>query len=216
MRTDIPGLYGCIPRSSLVNVEVLVYLGGYDDRFEVVASSEQCPEGESDGFHTIGPNEAVDRPWGIDVSSVEVRGGTGDDVIRGGPAAVNEILGESGNDDVETFVRDDDVDGGSGNDTLDLGAGNDTGVGGTGTSTGGFLVPVRCPAQAGVRCTGTLTLRVPGTSVVLGQTSYDLAVGQEVSFGFQISGALPATVVASTSEQGQTQPRSASVSLGVS
>lgn len=137
MRTDIPGLYGCIPRSSVVNVEVLVYLGGYDDRLEVVASSEQCPEGESDGFHTIGPNEAVDRPWGIDVSSVEVRGGAGDDVIHGGPAALNEIFGESGNDDVETFVRDDDDDGdgGSGNDRLDPGAGNDTGVGGTGNDT---------------------------------------------------------------------------------
>ncbi|MCU0307773.1 MAG: hypothetical protein MUE51_08410 [Thermoleophilia bacterium] len=81
---------------------------------------------------------------------------------------------------------------------------------------GGFLVPVRCPSQAGVRCTGTLTLRTPGTSAVLGQAGYDLAVGQEVSLGLQITGARPARIVATTSEQGQTRPRSAAVTLDVS
>lgn len=74
---------------------------------------------------------------------------------------------------------------------------------------------VRCPPQAGVRCTGTLRITPVGSSTVLLQQSYDLAVGQAITYGGTLSAAPPATVVARTVEQGQTGERSSLVTIAV-
>ena len=289
----------CVARPSngsslMVAVTALVRLGGGNDSFRVVTHTGTV----------CAPNNLVGRPFGLEVTKLEIYGGTGNDnivgffegdTIDGGPgndtvngATGNDVIrGDAGNDGLAGSIGNDVVEGGAGNDTISGDAGIDQLRGGPGSDsiTGGdgndviwtdddntssaptpdevncgpgrdtayvdpadnpvacevvirhayadglpayvtgesVTIPangntqfeVRCPGQAGVRCTGTLTVRAAGASAILAKQSYDLAVGQVMTFILPIPGPRPATVVATTSEQGQTQARSATITLPV-
>ncbi len=182
-------------------------------------------------------NDVVEGGAGNDIIS----GGAGIDQLRGGPGP-DSITGGDGNDVI--WTDDDSTSSAPTPDEVNCGPGRDTayvdpvdnpvacevvfrhayadglpayvtGESATIPANGNTQFEVRCPGQAGVPCNGTLTVRAAGGSPILAKQSYDLAVGQVMTFIVPLPGPRPATVVATTSEQGQTRARSATVTLPV-
>ena len=170
-----------------------------------------------------------------------IAGDAGIDQLRGGPGA-DSITGGDGDDVI--WTDDDNTSSAPTRDEVNCGPGRDTayvdpvdnpvacevvirhasadglpayvtGQSVTIPANGNTQFEVRCPGQAGVRCTGTLTVSAAGAFSILAKQSYDLAVGQVMTYIVPIPGPRPGTVVARTSEPGQTQTRSATVTLPV-
>ncbi len=188
-------------------------------------------------------NDTLSGSFGNDVAeggsgNDTISGDAGDDQLRGG-AGSDAITAGEGNDviwtddDATPVPTPDEVNCGPGRDTVyadpvDNVIGCEvvfrhayadglpayvTGGSVTIPANGNTQFEVRCPSQAAVRCTGTLTVRAAGASAILVKQSYDLAVGRMMTFILPLPGPRPATVVATTSEQGQTQARSATITL---
>lgn len=172
-----------------------------------------------------------DTIWG-DASNDQLRGGPGSDTIWGHDG--NDVIWiDDGN--TSPVPTPDEVHCGPGRDTVYVDPVDNaiacevvirhayadglpayvTGESVTIPANGNTQFEVRCPSQAGVRWTGTLTVKAAGASSILAEQSYDLAVGRVVTFIVPLPGPRPATVVATTSEEGQTQARSATITLPV-
>jgi Ca2+-binding RTX toxin-like protein len=181
--------------------------------------------------------DVVDGGSGSDL----VAGEDGNDQVRGGPGA-DSISGSVGDDIL--WADDDGPSSGPSADQVLCGSGRDTAYVDPGDTVAGCErvyrharsdglpahvvdesitiqangaapIDLRCPSQAGVRCAGTLTLTAAGTTTVLATMPYDIGVGQSVLHIPVLSGPRPAAVVATTVEPGQTQQRSATVTLPV-
>ena len=121
---------GCLGRADVTNVTAEMRLGSGNDRFRVVSSETDCND-----FATV-----LERPYGMDVSELEIYGNAGDDEIEGfkdrdilnGGDGRDVLSGKSDKDVLIGGVGNDELDGGSGNDTMAGDAGVDELRGGTG------------------------------------------------------------------------------------
>ena len=112
-----------LSRADVTNVTATVRLGDGNDSFSVRASDA--------GRAVCAAPSVIGRPWGIDVSELDLDGGAGNDTLDGFKDA-DEIAGGSGNDTIDGGGDGDDVVGGAGADTLAGGTGHDQIAGGTG------------------------------------------------------------------------------------
>ena len=106
---------GCLGRADVTNVTALMRLGGGDDRFRVVSAESDCND-----FATV-----LKRPYGMDVSELEIYGNAGDDDIEGFKDR-DTLNGGDGRDVLSGKSDKDVLIGGAGNDELDGGSGNDS------------------------------------------------------------------------------------------
>ncbi len=185
----------------------------------------------SDGADVADGGPGADSLFG-DAGVDELRGGPGQDTLSGGDG--DDVL-RADDDGSSTASSRDVVSCGKGRDTAyvdpadsvsacervfrhALGDGLPayvTNESVTFEANGTTRLEVRCPSQAVVRCAGTLTLRVASNLVLLGQQAYDLAPGRAILIFLPVSGSRPSVAVARTVEPGQTQARSATISLPI-